>query len=463
MKKLLVVEDEQNLREGIVTAFADHGWEVSQAASGEEAIRLLESEIYDVLVTDYQMPGNDGIDVLKRCKMINESTVVLLMTAYGTVESAVEAMRAGTYDYILKPFDLEELEMKVDRALKHRKLLARLEAFDRETLIPKFENIVGDSSQMKEVFAMIQKVAHSNATVLVLGETGVGKELIAEALHRNSNRIDQPFVKMNCAALHENLLESELFGHERGAFTGADRQRIGRFELANGGTLFLDEIGNMSPSTQAKLLRVLQEREFERLGGSTTIKVDVRVIAATNRDLDEAIAIGDFREDLFYRLNVVTLFIPPLRERKEDIVPLAKHFIDQAAAEIKKDVRGIEPGAIRELNRHTWPGNIRELKNAMERAVLLCEQPFIQPGDLHIAGGHYASQDSAQSINLKLPPNGIDLDELEKLAILEALRINNWVQKDAARFLRISSRVMNYKVGKYEIKSPRWSKNKLVS
>jgi DNA-binding NtrC family response regulator len=463
MKKLLVVEDEQNLREGIVTAFADQGWEVSQASSGEEAIHMLEREVYDVLVTDYQMSGSDGIDVLKRCKMINESTVVLMMTAYGTIESAVEAMQAGTYDYILKPFNLEELEMKVDRALQHRKLLARLEVFDRETLIPKFENIVGDSAQMKEIFGTIQKVAHSNATVLVLGETGVGKELIAEALHRNSSRTDQPFVKMNCAALHENLLESELFGHERGAFTGADRQRIGRFELANGGTLFLDEIGNMSHSTQAKLLRVLQEREFERLGGSRTIKIDVRVIAATNRDLADAIAKSEFREDLFYRLNVVSLFIPPLRERKEDIVPLAKHFIDEAAAEIKKDVRGIDPGAVRELNRHTWPGNIRELKNAMERAVLLTEQPFIRQEDLHIAGAHNTSQDSAQSINLKLPPNGIDLDELEKLAILEALRINNWVQKDAARFLGISSRVMNYKVAKYEIKSPRWSKNKLVS
>jgi transcriptional regulator with GAF, ATPase, and Fis domain len=299
--------------------------------------------------------------------------------------------------------------------------------------------------------------------MLVLGETGVGKELIAEALHRNSSRADQPFVKMNCAALHENLLESELFGHERGAFTGADRQRIGRFELANGGTLFLDEIGNMSHSTQAKVLRMLQEREFERLGGNRTIKVDVRLIAATNRDLEEAITQGEFREDLYYRLNVVSLCVPPLRERKEDIVPLAKHFIDQAAAEIKKDVRGIDPGAVRELNRHTWPGNIRELKNAMERAVLLCEQSFIRQEDLHLAGGAKSSQDSAHSINLRLPPNGIDLDDLEKLAILEALRINNWVQKDAARFLGISSRVMNYKVAKYEIKSPRWSKNKLVS
>jgi transcriptional regulator with GAF, ATPase, and Fis domain len=285
---------------------------------------------------------------------------------------------------------------------------------------------------------------------------------VAEALHRNSSRLEQSFVKMNCAALHENLLESELFGHERGAFTGADRRRIGRFELANGGTLFLDEIGNMSLSTQAKVLRVLQEREFERLGGTATIKVDVRVIAATNTDLDVAMTEGLFREDLYYRLNVVTVLVPPLRERKEDIIPLAKHFIDEAAADLKKDVRGIDPGAVRLLKRHTWPGNIRELKNCLERAVLMCEQPFIRQEDLSIASEFGSADGESAAIQLRLPPNGIDLEELEKQAILEALRINNWVQKDAAKFLGISSRVMNYKVAKYEIKNPRWSKNKLV-
>jgi transcriptional regulator with GAF, ATPase, and Fis domain len=347
--------------------------------------------------------------------------------------------------------------------MEHRRLLVKVEAHDREAIIPRFENIVGESPQMKGLFRTIQKVAHSNATVLILGETGVGKELVAEALHRNSSRADQPFVKMNCAALHENLLESELFGHERGAFTGADRQRTGRFELANGGTLFLDEIGNMAVSTQAKVLRVLQEREFERLGGSRTIKVDVRLIAATNLNLEEAIERGDFRNDLYYRLNVVTLRVPPLRERKEDIVPLARHFIDEASMEMKKDVRGIDPGAVRLLKRHTWPGNIRELKNAMERTVLLCEQPFVRQEDLNLLPDPQNAQEGAGAINLRLPPTGINLEDLEKQAILEALRINNWVQKDAAAFLGISSRVMNYKVAKYEIKNPRWSKNKLVS
>jgi DNA-binding NtrC family response regulator len=462
MKKILVAEDEPTLREGIAAAFEARGWHVTQVDNGVDAISVLEGESFDVVVTDFKMDQADGVAVLKRCRMLNEGTAVIMMTAFGTVETAVEAMKAGAHDYVLKPFGLEELELKVERALEHRRLVARVEAYDRQIIIPRFENIVGDSPQMSEVFRTIDKVARSNATVLVLGETGVGKELIAEALHRNSARKGSPFVKMNCAALHENLLQSELFGHERGAFTGADKQRIGRFELANGGTLFLDEIGNMSQSTQAKVLRVLQEREFERLGGTRTIKVDVRLIAATNLDLDEAIGRGEFREDLYYRLNVVSLQVPPLRERTEDIVPLAKHFIDETAAEVKKDIRGMDPGAVRVLKRHTWPGNIRELRNAMERAVLLCESPFIRQEDLHLNHNGHGAEEGARAINLKLPPAGIELDELERLAILEALRINNWVQKDAAQFLGISSRVMNYKVAKYEIKNPRWSKNKAV-
>jgi DNA-binding NtrC family response regulator len=462
MKKILVAEDERTLREGIATAFRDRGWEVVEAADGAAAIARLEEAVFDVLVTDYQMPEKSGLDVLKRCKMINEGTVGIVMTAYGTVESAVDAMRAGAYDYVLKPFDLDEMEMKVERAIEHRRLLARIEAYDRTEIVPRFENIVGESPQMKEVFRTIEKVARSNATVLVLGETGVGKELVAEALHRNSSRSDRPFVKMNCAALHESLLESELFGHERGAFTGADRQRTGRFELANEGTLFLDEIGNMTASTQAKVLRVLQEREFERLGGSRTIRVDVRLVAATNKNLEEAIQRGEFREDLFYRLNVVNVVVPPLRERKEDIVPLASHFIDRYSKELKKDVRGLDPAAVRALKRHTWPGNIRELENTIERAVLMAESRFLQEEDLNLGVSGRSTVDNVASLNLRLPPTGVDLDELERQAILEALRISNWVQKDAAKFLGISSRVMNYKVAKYEIKNPRWSKNKLV-
>ncbi len=460
MKKILVAEDEPTLREGIVTAFRERGWDVVAAADGEEAFRSLENEIFDVIVSDFRMPGKSGLEVLKRCKMINDGTVGVVMTAYGTVESAVEAMKAGAHDYVLKPFDLEELELKVERALEHRRMVARIQAYDRENIVPRFENIVGESPQMKEVFRTIEKVARSNATVLILGETGVGKELVAEALHRNSSRSDRPFVKMNCAALHESLLESELFGHERGAFTGADRQRIGRFELANDGTLFLDEIGNMTASTQTKVLRVLQEREFERLGGSRTLKVDVRLVAATNKNLEEAIVRGEFREDLYYRLNVVTIKVPPLRERKEDIVPLATHFIQRFAPELNKDVRGLDPAAVRVLKRHTWPGNIRELENTIERAVLMAEGRYIVEEDLNLCPAGASSGDNVAQLNLRLPPTGLSLDELERQAILEALRINNWVQKDAAKFLGISSRVMNYKVAKYEIKNPRWTKNK---
>jgi len=463
MKRILVAEDEQTLREGIVSALQERGWQVSEAADGAQAIAQVEEEVFDMVVTDLKMPDASGLDVLRRCKMLNENTVALVMTAFGTVESAVEAMKAGAYDYVVKPFDLEELEMKIERALEHRRLLAKLQVYDREAVVPRFENIVGESRPMKEIFRTIEKVARSNATVLVLGETGVGKELVAEAIHRNSSRADRPFVKMNCAALHENLLESELFGHERGAYTGAERQRIGRFELANEGTLFLDEIGNMTPSTQAKVLRVLQEREFERLGGNRTIKVDVRLVAATNRDLEDAITRGEFREDLYYRLNVVSVKVPPLRERKEDIVPLAQHFIQRYAAELQKDVRGMEPGAVRALKRHTWPGNIRELENTVERAVLMCEGQYLGQDDLNLIPGGRGEDDNVTSLNLRLPPTGIRLEDLEKQAILEALRINNWIQKDAARFLGISSRVMNYKVAKYEIKYPRWSKNKQVS
>jgi len=463
MSKILVAEDEQTLREGIAMALREHGWEVSEVSDGEEAVRALEEEVFDVLVSDFKMPNKSGLEVLKHCKMLNEGTVALLITAYGTVESAVEAMRAGAYDYVLKPFDLEELELKVERALEHRKLVARLQLQDRDTFVPTFDNMVGESPAMKEVFETIRKVARSTATVLILGETGTGKELVAAALHQNSERSDQAFVKLNCAALAESLLESELFGHEKGAFTGADRQRAGRFELANGGTLFLDEIANMSASTQAKLLRVLQEKEFERLGGTRTIRVDVRLIAATNRNLEEAVASDRFREDLFYRLNVVSIKIPPLRERREDIVPLARHFLNHYSRELKKGFQGFEPDAAQVLSRHMWPGNIRELENAIERAVLLCEGRTIAGKDLKIAASGGTAVGDAPNVSLKLPPSGISLEELEKLVILEALRMHGWVQKDAADFLGVSARTMNYKIAKYQITHARWSKNRQVN
>ncbi len=462
MRKILVAEDERNLREGIAEAFRDAGHEVTEAHDGQQALAALEQQVYDLVITDYKMPGCDGLEVLRRARMANDTTPVIMVTAYGTVEGAVQAMRLGAFDYILKPFNLEELEMKAQRAFEHRRLVSRLQEYDRRDVVGSFDNIVGESSVMRRIFDVVGKVAPSNATVLILGETGTGKELIAEAIHRNSQRKDGPFVKINCAALAENLLESELFGHERGAFTGADRQRIGRFELANEGTLFLDEIGTMSANTQAKVLRVLQEREFERLGGIRTIKADVRVIAATNRDLEEAIQTGGFREDLYYRLNVVTINMPPLRDRKEDIVPLATFFRQKFTDDLKKSVRGFSPASLRLLTRHNWPGNIRELENTVERAVLMADTDIIEPKDLTLAtaDGGGPEERSRLSSMLRLPAEGMPLDDLERMVILEALRMNDWVQKDAARFLAVSSRVMNYKIQKYEITHPRWTRNK---
>ncbi|MEW5807664.1 MAG: sigma-54 dependent transcriptional regulator [Acidobacteriota bacterium] len=459
MKKILIAEDEKNLREGIARALMQAGWDVVEAENGNEAIKRIEEQVFDVVLTDYKMPAKNGLEILHHSKMINESTAVIVMTAFGTVENAVEAMKKGAFDYIQKPFNIDEIELRVDRAIQQKKILDRVNFFDRQRSSVGFSGIVGDSAQMKKIFKMIEKIAPSNTTVLITGETGTGKELIAEAIHKNSTRKEGPFVKTNCAALHENLLESELFGHERGAFTGADRQRIGRFELASGGTLFLDEIANMSASTQAKVLRVMQEMEFERLGGTRTIKVDIRMIAATNRNLEEAIEKKEFREDLYYRLNVVNITVPPLRERKDDIVPLVNHFINIFSRELKKDIRGISPAALNILQRHTWPGNIRELENTIERAILMAEGKLLETSDLAIAAA-WEAKEQAEFKELRLPPTGIKLDDLEKQAILEALRMNDWVQKNAASFLGLSSRVMNYKVQKYNIKNPRWNKNK---
>jgi transcriptional regulator with GAF, ATPase, and Fis domain len=308
---------------------------------------------------------------------------------------------------------------------------------------------------MREVFRVIDKVAASNATVLIQGETGTGKERVAEAIHQASPRRDGPFVRMNCASLPDNLLESELFGHEKGAFTGADQMRTGRFELANDGTLFLDEVGNMSPSTQAKVLRAIQNQEFERLGGSRTIKVDVRIIAATNVNLETAIKEGRFREDLYYRLNVVNLQVPSLRERREDILPLAEHFLKHFASELLRKVRTFSPEAVKALQEYRWPGNVRELENTVERAVLMCEGDSIRPQDLTLL-------DPQHSINMtpQLAVDLLNLESLEKAALMEALKRSNWIQKEAAKLLGVSSRVMNYKVHKHGITHDRWSKNR---
>jgi len=456
MGKILVVEDNDVLRTSVVQALQENSHIVSEVGDGEEAMERLQEESYDVVLTDMRMPKRSGLEVLKFAKNINDLTVVIVMTAFGTIESAVEAMKNGAYDYIQKPFELEELEVKINRALDHRRDSTVLQILKSQSgILLEYNNIVGNSTQIKKILEIVRKIAKSNASVLITGETGTGKELIAALVHYNSLRAKQSFVKVNCAALQENLLESELFGHEKGAFTGAERQRIGRFEQASGGTLFLDEIGDMSASTQAKVLRVLQEQEFERLGGMKTIKVDVRVIAATNKNIHEAIAKGLFREDLFYRLNTVSIDTPALRERKEDILPLANYFAKKYNEELKKNVNGFTPQAVKYLTRHNWPGNIRELQNAIERAVLMAETHLVGIEDLTLSSNN-GEPSSTESLGIKIPPTGIRLDDLERNTIIEALKMTNWVQKDAAELLGVSRRVLNYKVKIHNITHDRW-------
>jgi two-component system response regulator AtoC len=456
MGRILIADDHDSLRRGLAQAIAEAGHDVEEAPNGNAAIEKLHEGFFDVVVSDLKMGGSTGLDVLKTAKTLHPSCAVILMTAFGSVSTAVEAMKAGAFDYVQKPFEIEEMEVKIEKALELRRLKHELEYLrGTQQDIYDFDRIVGSSTALQKVLDIVRKVAKSNTTVLIRGETGTGKELIAGAIHHNSHRSARNFIKVNCAALQENLLESELFGHEKGAFTGADKQRIGRFEQADGGTLFLDEIGDMSPNTQAKILRVLQEHEFERLGGTRTLKVDVRLIAATNRDLSTMVANGQFREDLYYRLNVVTIEMPPLRERKEDIPALANFFIRRFAGELKKKIQGPESEALKLLMRYHWPGNIRELENAIERAMLLADGTHIAVDDLRLGEtGTPGSPRETASI-VKIPPTGIPLEEVERLALIEALKMSNWVQKDAAELLAISPRVMNYKIKTLGIDFPR--------
>jgi len=456
MGRILIADDHESLRRGLAQALAEVGHEIEEAPNGNAAIERLHEGYFDVVVSDLKMGGSTGLDVLKTTKTLHPTSAVILMTAFGSVSTAVEAMKNGAFDYVQKPFEIEEMEIKVEKALDVRRMQHQIDYLRHaQGDIYDFDRIIGSSGALEKVLGIVRKVSKSNTTVLVRGETGTGKELIAGAVHHNSHRAARNFIKVNCAALQENLLESELFGHEKGAFTGADKQRIGRFEQADGGTLFLDEIGDMSPNTQAKILRVLQEHEFERLGGTRTIKVDVRLIAATNRDLPTMVAAGTFREDLYYRLNVVTIDMPPLRERKEDIQALAGFFIRRFAGELKKKIEGVEPDALKLLMRYNWPGNIRELENAIERAMLLADGTHIAMDDLRL--GEAATSGTAREAAsiVKIPPTGIALEEIERLALVEALKMSNWVQKDAAELLAISPRVMNYKIKTLGIEFPR--------
>ena len=370
--KILVVDDEAKMRRVLQMMLEENGCQVDLAEGAEKALSRMKEVTFSLIITDMKMPGMSGLQLLKEIKKLDEGIPVVVMTAYGTIPTAIEAMKAGAHDYVLKPFDMEEMKTVVEKALEREKLLRRSQYLQEELEAKyQFDNIVGESSKMKEVFRLISQVAPTKSTVLVSGESGTGKELIARSVHHRSPREDQPFVVVNCAALPENLLESELFGHLKGAFTGAHRDRRGRFTLADGGSIFLDEIGAMSPGLQAKILRVLQEKEFEPVGGTRSIQVDVRIIAATNQDLKMAVEEGSFREDLYYRLNVVPIHLPPLRERKEDIPLLAYHFLRRYSQELTKGVSEISPEALGLMLEYDWPGNIRELENAIERAMVL--------------------------------------------------------------------------------------------
>jgi len=386
MARILVVDDDAAIRRLVVRGLEKSPHEIEEAGDGKTAISRLDLRQYEVVLTDLRMAGTDGLDVLRKALSLRPCPAVILMSGHGTIEIAVDAVRDGAFDFVQKPFAIDHMLVKIERALEMRRMKNQIDYLNRtQPDIYHFDRIIGANGALQRALTIVRKVAKSASTILIRGETGTGKELIAAAVHHNSDRSSRAFVKVNCAALHESLLESELFGHEKGAFTSADKQRVGRFEQADGGTLFLDEIGDMSASTQAKVLRVLQEHEFERLGSSKTLKVDVRVLTATHRDLPKMVKAGAFRQDLYYRLNVVSIELPPLRKRKEDIPALTEAFVQRLSGDLKKHVEGVSPAAMEVLMKHDWPGNIRELQNVLERAVLLSEGAQIQPDDITTA------------------------------------------------------------------------------
>ena len=449
--RVVVIDDEVNAAAALEDILRQDGYEVAKAADGQSGLALLEGFDADVVLTDLRMRGLDGLEVLTKVKEMRPDTLVLVMTAYGTVKTAVQAMKLGAEDYLAKPIDVEELEVVLQRAVEKKELRAETRNL-RERLDHKYnlDNLVGESPDMLAAFKTVRQVAPSNSSLLLLGESGTGKELFAQALHQNSPRRNKPFVKVACAALPETLLESELFGHEKGSFTGALFTRAGRFEMANGGTLFLDEIGDISPTVQVKLLRFLEEREFERVGGNKTYKVDVRIVAATHRDLPKRIAEGAFREDLYYRLNVIQMHIPALRERGNDIALLAHHFLRKYAEANGKDVRGISDVALGMLLRHPWPGNVRELENAIERAVVLADTPTLTDAHFPTLRRVDAAVPAATGAAARVRIPGSTLDDLEREAILRTLEAVSGSTSRAAAMLGISPRKIQYKLKEYQ-------------
>ncbi len=450
--RILVVDDESSHRQMIEAVLSAEGYEISQADDGQTAIVAVEDRFYDLVIMDIRMPKISGIEALKKIKAISPGIPIIIMTAYASVGTAVEALKAGAYDYLIKPLDIEELKILVAKALRFRQL-EQENVYLKERLNDRFDfsKILGRSPAMNSLFETMALVAPSEATVLIVGDSGTGKELIASAVHQNSPRKDRPLIKVNCAALPETLLESELFGHEKGAFTGAIARKQGRFQLAHKSSIFLDEIAEMAPATQAKILRVLQEREFEPVGSSQTIKVDTRIIAATNKNLEEEIKAGRFREDLYYRINVVTLVVPPMRERREDIPLLADFFLKQYAEKNNRPIKGFTPRAVDLLMRYDWPGNVRELENVVERAVIMARGDMITP--LEFPDVLQDLDEEAKASPLALTA-GRSLKEVEKVMILRTLEETGGNRTHAARSLGISRRTLQLKLKEYGINPP---------
>jgi two-component system, NtrC family, response regulator AtoC len=449
MAKILVVDDEKNMRWALERALKAQGYEVYQAEDGKQGLEAALHIRPELVILDLKMPEMDGLAVLTALKEQVPEIMVVMITAHGSTASAVEAMKLGAYDYINKPFDIDELKLVVAKALEVENLKATVQRLEHEVKERySFQNIIGKGQVIQNIFALIERIADTNATVLIQGESGTGKELVARALHYSSNRKINPFIQVNCAALPESLLESELFGHEKGAFTGAIAQRQGRFELANGGTIFLDEIGEISPQVQVKLLRVIQERSFERIGGQQTINIDVRVVAATNKDLAVEMREGRFREDLFYRLNVIPLHMPSLRERKEDIPLLIEHFLKKY--DPKGRISSVHPAALKLLVDYYWPGNVRELENTMERLAIVTPGATIEESDIPAEFRHSRVLPGPE-VRFMMPESGLDLEQVEKAFITQALELAQGNKSKAAKLLGLTRHTLLYRIEKHNL------------
>jgi len=450
--KILVVDDEKLIRWSLEQNLTKEGYEVITAEGGKECLKLVKEELPDLILLDIHLPGMDGMDVLKIIKEINKDALVIMITAYGAVETAVRAMKLGAYDFVEKPFNMEKIKVIIKKALETVELKKEVTQLKSQQRISYgFDNILGESEPIKKVIDLAKKIAKSDATtVLLQGESGTGKDLIAKVIHYQSARADRPFMEINCTALPETLIESELFGYEKGAFTDAKTLKKGLFELADGGTVYLDEIGDMKPSTQVKLLRVIENKTFKRIGGTKDIRIDVRVVAATNRDIEEAVKNGYFREDLYYRLKVIPIYLPPLRERREDIPILANHFIKEFNREFRKKVQGIAPVAQKLLTQYSWPGNVRELRNVIERAILLESEDVILAEHLPVEIMVRPKKERPRGgFNIDIPREGIAIEEVEKSLIKQALDITNGNQSKAAKLLSLSRDALRYRMQKF--------------